>query len=181
MLKSSELAICKTIDIDQSIQDIQLNWLSGDIRVLPSVDELIHVMQYADACFSKRRLLQVNIRGDTLSIVDGRKRRGLVGINIGRTALEIQLPARVFDRILLNSTGGQLRLNRLLATRCQCKITSGSVDLSGRMEELELSAVASVVKAQHLSADKLNLQSSSAKIDILGSFVTCKLTQQAED
>ncbi|MEK3919279.1 MULTISPECIES: DUF4097 family beta strand repeat-containing protein [Paenibacillus] len=170
MLKSSELAICKTIDIDQSIQDIQLNWLSGDIRVLPSVDELIHVMQYADACFSKRRLLQVNIRGDTLSIVDGRKRRGLVGINIGRTALEIQLPARVFDRILLNSTGGQLRLNRLLATRCQCKITSGSVDLSGRMEELELSAVASVVKAQHLSADKLNLQSSSAKIDILGEF-----------
>ncbi|WP_339287261.1 DUF4097 family beta strand repeat-containing protein [Paenibacillus sp. FSL R5-0486] len=170
MLKSSELAICKSIDIDQPIHDIQLNWLSGDIRVLPSVDELIHVMQYADACFSKRRLMQVNIRGDTLSIVDGRKRRGLVGINIARTALEIQLPDRVFDRILLNSTGGQLRLNRLLATRCQCKITSGSVDLSGRMDELELCALASIVKGQHLSADKFNLQSSSAKIDISGEF-----------
>ncbi|WP_405157792.1 DUF4097 family beta strand repeat-containing protein [Paenibacillus sp. FSL H8-0283] len=170
MLKSSELAICKSIDIDQPIHDIQLNWLSGDIRVLPSVDELIHVMQYADVCFSKRRLMQVNIRGDTLSIVDGRKRRGLVGINIARTALEIQLPDRVFDRILLNSTGGQLRLNRLLATRCQCKITSGSVDLSGRMDELELCALASIVKGQHLSADKFNLQSSSAKIDISGEF-----------
>ncbi|MDT9721460.1 DUF4097 family beta strand repeat-containing protein [Paenibacillus sp. ClWae2A] len=170
MLKSSELAICKSLDIDQSIHDIQLNWLSGDIRVLPSVDALIHVMQYADACFSKRRLMQVNIRGDTLSIVDGRKRRGLVGINVGRTALEIHLPARVFNRVLLNSTGGQLLLNRLLATRCQCKITSGSVVLSGRMEELELSAVASVVKVQHLSADKLNLQSISAKIDISGEF-----------
>ncbi|WP_339191490.1 DUF4097 family beta strand repeat-containing protein [Paenibacillus sp. FSL R5-0490] len=170
MLKSSELAICKSIDIDQPIHDIQLNWLSGDIRVLPSVDELIHVMQYADACFSKRRLMQVNIRGDTLSIVDGRKRRGLVGINVARTALEIQLPDRVFDRILLNSTGGQLRLNRLLATRCQCKITSGRVDLSGRMDELELCALASIVKGQHLSADKFNLQSSSAKIDISGEF-----------
>lgn len=170
MLKSSELAICMSIDIEQSIHDIQLNWLSGDIRVLTSVDEQIHVMQYADVYFSKRRLMQVNIRGDTLSIVDGRKRRGLIGLNIGRTALEIHLPTRVFNHILLNSTGGQLRLNRLLATRCQCKITSGRVDLSGRMEELELSAVASVVKVQHISADKLNLQSSSTKIDISGEF-----------
>ncbi|ETT30040.1 DUF4097 family beta strand repeat-containing protein [Paenibacillus sp. FSL K6-1122] len=170
MLKSSELSICMSIDIDQPIHDIQLNWLSGDIRVLPSVDELIHVIQFADAWFSKRRLMQVNIRGDALSIVDGRKRRGLVGINIARTALEIQLPDRIFDRILLNSTGGQLRLNRLLATRCQCKITSGSVDLSGRMDELELCALASIVKGQHLSADKFNLQSSSAKIDISGEF-----------
>lgn len=176
MLKSSELAICKSIDIDQSIHDVKLNWLSGDIRVLPSVDELIHVIQYADAWFSKRRLMQVNIRGDTLSIVDGRKRRGLVGINIGRTTLEIQLPDRVFDRILLNSIGGQLQLNHLLATRCQCKITSGHVDLSGRMEELELCAVASVVKGQHLSADKLNLQSSSAKIDISGEFSHLQIT-----
>ncbi|WP_244660998.1 DUF4097 family beta strand repeat-containing protein [Paenibacillus sp. CFBP 13594] len=170
MLKSSELAICKSIDIDQPIHDIQLNWLSGDIRVLPSVDELIHVMQYVDAWFSKRRLMQVNIRGDSLSIVDGRQRRGHVGINIGRTTLEIHVPARVFNSISLISTGGHLRLNRLLATRCQCKITSGRVDLSGRMEELELCAVASVVKVKHLSADKLNLQSSSAKIDISGEF-----------
>lgn len=170
MLKSSELAICKSIDIDQSIHDIQLNWLSGDIRVLPSVDELIHVIQYADAWFSKRKLMQVNIRGDTLSIVDGRKGGGLIGLNVGRTVLKIQLPTRVFNSILLNSTGGKLRLNRLLATRCQCKITSGHVDLSGRMEELELCAVASVVKVQHLIADKLNLQSSSAKIDISGEF-----------
>ncbi|WP_338588340.1 DUF4097 family beta strand repeat-containing protein [Paenibacillus sp. Y5S-9] len=176
MLKSSEPAICKSIDIDQPIHDIQLNWLSGDIRVLPSVDEQIHVMQYADAWFSKRRLMQVNIRGDTLSIVDGRKRRGLIGINIGRTALEIHLPTRVFNHILLNSTGGQLRLNRLLATRCQCKITSGRVDLSGRMDELELCALASVVKGQHLSADKFNLQSHSAKIDISGEFSHLQIT-----
>lgn len=181
MLKSSELSICMSIDIDQPIHDIQLNWLSGDIRVLPSVDELIHVIQFADAWFSKRRLMQVNIRGDALSIVDGRKRRGLVGINIARTALEIQLPDRIFDRILLNSTGGQLRLNRLLATRCQCKITSGRVDLSGRMDELELCALASIVKGQHLSADKFNLQSSSAKIDISGNSVTCSIQLQAED
>lgn len=176
MLKSSELALCKSINIDQSIHDVQLNWLSGDIRVLPSVDELIHVIQYADTWFSKRRLMQVNIQGGTLSIADGRKRRGLVGINIGRTALEIQLPDRVFDRILLNSTGGQLRLNRLLTTRCQCKITSGSVDLSGRMDELELCALASIVKGQHLSANKFNLQSSSAKIDISGEFRHLQIT-----
>lgn len=94
-MKSSEPAICKSIDIDQPIHDIQLNWLSGDIRVLPSVDEQIHVMQYADAWFSKRRLMQVNIRGDTLSIVDGRKRGGLIGLNVGRTALKIHVPARV--------------------------------------------------------------------------------------
>ncbi|MGN7413817.1 DUF4097 family beta strand repeat-containing protein [Paenibacillus sp. SAF-068] len=170
MLKSSELAICKSIDIDQSIEDIQLNWLSGDIRVLPSVDEQIHVIQYADTWFSKHKLMQVNIREDTLSIMDGRKRGGLIGLNIGRTVLKIHLPVRVFNRILLNSTGGHLRLNRLQATRCQCKITSGRVDLSGRMEELELNAVASVVSVQQLRADKLNLQSSSTKIDISGEF-----------
>jgi hypothetical protein len=170
MMKSSELTLCKSIDIDQSICDIQVNWLSGDIRVLPSVDELIHVMQYADAWFSKRRLMQVNIRGNTLSIADGRKRRALVGINTGRTALEIYLPARVFDTIFLNSTGGQLQLNPFQANRCRCNITSGHVDLAGRMEELELHAVASVVKGQHLSADRLILQSTSAKIDITGEF-----------
>lgn len=170
MLKSSELAICKSIDIDQSIHNIQLNWLSGDIRVLTSVDELIHVIQYADTWFSKRSLMQVNIQGVTLSIADGRKRRGLVGINIGRTALEIYLPARVFDTIFLNSTGGQLQLNRFQANRCRCNITSGCLDLAGRMEELELHAVASVVKGQHLSADRLILQSTSAKIDIRGEF-----------
>lgn len=170
MFKNSELALCKSLDIDQSIHDIQLNWLSGDISILPSVDELIHVTQYADVWFSKRRLMQVDIRGGTLNIVDGRKMRGLIGLNIGRTALKIHLPARVYKRILLNSTVGQLRLNRLLATRCQCKITSGRVELSGKMGELELYAVASTVSGQHLCADKFNLQSTSAKIDISGEF-----------
>lgn len=170
MLKSSELGLCKRIDVDPPIQDIHLDWLSGDIQLLQSDDELIHILQFTDKRYSERKQMQPSINGSTLSIVDGRKKGSFIGFNIGRTALEIHIPSRVFDSILLRSTGGQLRMKGIQASRCQCKITSGIVALSGTMERLEVQATASEVYGNDLKAEQISLHSSSAKIDITGEF-----------
>lgn len=170
MLKSSELSLCKTIDVDQPIDDIDLDWLSGDIHVLLGDDELIHVMQYADKRYSERKLMQPSINNNKLSIVDGRKKAGFIGLNIGRTALELHVPRRVLNSILVKTTGGQLAMNGIQASRCQCKVTSGSLTMSGNMEKLEVYATASDFYANNVKANRFTLHSSSSKIEITGEF-----------
>ncbi|CAI6079080.1 hypothetical protein PAECIP112173_02610 [Paenibacillus sp. JJ-100] len=170
MLKSSELRLCKTLDVDQSIDDIDVDWLSGDIHVRLSEDEFIHVIQYADKRYSERKLMQYRINGNQLSIVDGRKKGGFIGFNIGRTALEIQVPHRIMNSILVKMTGGQLGLKGIRANRCQCKVTSGSLAMSGTMEKLEVYATASDIYADQIKANRFVLHSSSSKIEITGEF-----------
>lgn len=170
MLKHNELGLCKTLDVDQPINDIDLDWLSGGIRVLPSTDEMIHVMQYANKHYSERKLMQTGINGDRLCITDGRKRRGFIGLNIGRTLLELHIPRRVLTSLQVKSTGGQMEIHEILASRCQCKIISGSIAISGKMEELEVYAAASQIVGRHLKADTLMLHSNSSKVKISGEF-----------
>nr|WP_186323243.1 DUF4097 family beta strand repeat-containing protein [Paenibacillus xylanexedens] len=180
-MNNSELSLCKTIDVDQPINDIELDWLSGNIRVLLSEDELIHVMQYADKRYSERKLIQPSINGNKLSIVDGRKKAGFIGFNIGRTALELQIPRRVLNSMIVRTTGGQITMNEIQANRCQCKVTSGSLTMSGSMQKLEVYATASDFYANNVKADRFVLHGSSSKMEITGEFqhVESKTTGRA--
>jgi len=169
-LNSSELSLRKRVDMEEPIQHVRVNWLSGEIRVVPSEDGHMHVFHYADARFSERKLMQWDVSEGTMSITDGRKKGSLFGLNVGRTALEIRVPNKTLASLWISTVGGKLWVDDVHTTRCYCNITSGRADISGVTKELELSATASSVNGQHLKADRLDLKTGSTKIRFSGEF-----------
>lgn len=176
MQMSSGLTIRKQEVIDQPVTHFHVYWLSGDIRIFPSKDESIHVVQLAGTRYPERKLLEVSVQGDRLMISDGRKKGLPIGLNLGRTELEVHVPNRLFDALMVSMTGGNLFIDTIQVLRCQCKITSGNAELSGDIKELELHATGSNITGKDLKVERLKVQSTATKVQMSGQFLQVETT-----
>lgn len=165
-----KLGIHKQQRITESITDVSIDWLTGYVRVLPSDNHEIRIVQLTDGKFSEAKLFQYEVIDGRLSIVDGRKRAFKLGFHVNHTALEVYLPKVQLQSLMLITAGGHLEIRHLHIIFCRCRITSGSVKLSGTIDELELHTVGSPVNGESLICRKLHLRSTSSKINLSGSY-----------
>ncbi|MFF2481855.1 DUF4097 family beta strand repeat-containing protein [Paenibacillus sp. NPDC058071] len=165
-----KLSIQKQQRITETITDVSVDWLTGHVRILPSESNEIRIIQLTNGKLSEAKLFHVEVIGGRLSIVDGRKRAFKLGLHFSNTVLEVYLPKAQLKSLSLISSGGHLEIVNLNADRCKCNTTSGSVQLSGTIEELELHTVGSPVRGESITCHTLYIRAISSKIDLYGSY-----------
>lgn len=170
MFGYSELIARKKVCLNNTMSDIALDWITGDIHIFENENDEIKIVQVTDAKFPEDKLFHHTVKNGKLSITDGRKKKIKIGFNLHKTDLEIYLPKRQFDSISINCTGGNLFIDNLDTLKCKCHLTSGVAKLSGKMEEFVFHAIGSNVAGDSLDIQKLHLQTTSTKIDFSGEF-----------
>ncbi|OPA79219.1 hypothetical protein BVG16_09000 [Paenibacillus selenitireducens] len=162
--------IRKTQHFQDTISNISLAWLTGDIQIIKSDTDEIKIIQYANQGFSENKLFDARVENGTLNILDGRKRKLSFGIHVHRTLLELHLPAQSFQSFSIQGTGSHITIQDIQVTDCNCHITSGVVNCSGTITDLKVRAIGSHILGEQLSVQKVRLQATSSKIDLSGMF-----------
>ena len=170
MFGYSELVVRKELSFEETISDVSLEWITGDIHIFQSDNDEIKIVQITDARFPERNLFHHKVSNGKLFITDGRKKRMKIGIDFHKTDLEIYLPKRQLHSISIDSIGGHLFIDHLDVIKCKCNITSGIAKLSGEMVELTIRAIGCNITGNNLDIQKLHLQTTSSKIELSGEF-----------
>lgn len=155
----SAFVTVKQETIDADVRGLRANWVSGEVRVVPSADDRVHVLQSAGQDLKEKELFSYRMDGDTLVITDNRS-HGWWFFSFGfrqHADLEIQLPARQYDACQIETTSADIIAESLSSRSVSLHSTSGDIRTSGQMESL---------KADSTSGD----------LQVSGSQVTGKLT-----
>lgn len=173
---------------------LNLDWLTGQVMIMPNPHNEIEIIQYADTGFKIEKAFQyelhtpstfacdsqVEIKGEdhvmmipktkhsdpiVITITDGRKSTKL-GVNLKKTCLEIFVPTMLLSNLNIKGVGTQIMLSEMNAEKVQCNVVSGKLQLSGAYEKLQLHATGSNVDAQLCEVKELTVKSTSSKLRV---------------
>lgn len=144
---------------------LNLDWLTGQVAIMPNPNNEIEIVQYADTGFKIEKAFQYEFQASVITITDGRKSSKL-GVNLKKTCLEIYVPPMLLPNINIKGVGTQIKLREMNAEEIQCNVVSGKLQLSGAYGRLELHATASDVQAQLCEVGELIVKSTSSKLRV---------------
>ncbi|MBP1906896.1 hypothetical protein J2Z32_003561 [Paenibacillus turicensis] len=166
MLSNQGQAVIRHIKIPlDSALSLNLDWLTGQVRIMPNSNNEIEIIQYADTGFKIEKAFQYELHASVITITDGRKSSKL-GVNLKKTCLEIFVPAMLLSNINIKGVGTQIKLSEINTKVLQCNVVSGKLQLSGAYEKLQLQATASNVDAQLCEVRELTVKSTSSKLRV---------------
>lgn len=168
MVVNNGLSLRKKVNIEESVSSISLDWFSGEVKILASETDNVHIIQYGNNNFPEKKLAHTHVNSGVLSIVDGRKKGNLLGFNFQQALLEIYLPKKKIQSFTINGTGSHLFIQTLHTATAKIKLTSSRATISGNYDELELSAVGTTIVGEDADIGKLKLLATSSKADIDG-------------
>jgi hypothetical protein len=148
-----------------SALSLNLDWLTGEVMIIPNPNNEIEIIQYADTGFKIEKAFQYELHTSVITITDGRKSSKL-GLNLKKTCLEIFVPSMLLSNINIKGVGTQIKLSEMNAEKFQCNVVSGKLQLSGAYGKLELHATASDVSAQLCEVGELTVKSTSSKLRV---------------
>lgn len=170
MSTATRSGLFKEIVVNDPVTVLNLNWLTGNVALIPGEDENFYARQWADTILGEQKLMSLSVLGNSLTIADGRKKNLPLGFNLGRTRLEVVLPARQLRCMTIVAVGSRLFAEHLNAKHCKCTMTAGGAELSGKVEEFELNATGSNVRGSHLETGRLIYRAVSTKTKLAGQF-----------
>lgn len=179
---------------------LNIDWLTGKVAIMPSPHNYIEIIQLAEHGFSQEKGFQYqvttpNLRGCTIledrtvgcatakendmnytsasvpviTITDGRKSSKL-GINMKKTSLEIYVPRAMISNMNIKCVGTDIELSDMNISTLHCTVVSGKLRLNGVHDELQLHTTGSEVTARLSQVSKMEVKSTSSKLDLTGEF-----------
>jgi len=165
-------SILKKESVEAEISQLSIDWTVGQVRVIQGEGEAIKIIQSGSSRIPERKLFRHRVDAGELSIIDGRKRRPFIGLNLHQTSILVSLPRKKLNELVVICTGGHLIIECMDAGQARCTMTSGRADLSGTYQNLNLRAVGAHIAGKQLTVNRLELESSSSKVSLEGAF--CK-------
>ncbi|MNO33241.1 hypothetical protein D3C76_232490 [compost metagenome] len=154
--------------IEETVSNIKLDWLTGEVRILPSEMDHVQIVQYMNNRFPDKKMAQVVQQSGILHILDGRK-RSLIGFNLNTTTLEVYLPKKKLHSITINGTGSHLYVQALEAQMFKIQLTSSHATVTGgSCDKCEINAVGTNFIGEDVEIQELNLCATSSKVEISG-------------
>ncbi|CAM4335198.1 DUF4097 family beta strand repeat-containing protein [Paenibacillus tarimensis] len=170
LANNGTMPVLKEECIHEAVTDLSLDWLTGDVQIMQGEGDVIKLVQYGGARFPQEKRFQHELRSGGLTIIDGRKRRQIIGFNIHKTTLAVYLPRKRLNSLTVYSTGGSIALQGIDASKCTCKVTSGGLKVSGMVDELNLHGTGAPIKGEDLTVGRLDLHATSSKVELEGKF-----------
>ena len=148
-----EVLSVQTLSVE-NIESIDIKWVSGTFKILPTDGEQIVITQKANRELDKEEMLKIIEEGNRLEISQGRIRGGIFFFGFGGVKIvnELKLPSKHYGKINANFKSGRLLLEDIKTTRFKTNMTSGRVQSSG------------------LIAEHLILETISGSLDLAGEF-----------
>ena len=155
--------VAKNESFSDKINDINVDWISGEVRIKRSDSNKIKLIQKIPSNFSKKKLAKIMVDGDSLSIYDNSAKKFFIGINLPKpTILELYLPNKLYDKITLYTTSADIYSTYIRSNTVEANTVSGAIGLSGNINKINLDTTSG-----HIDIAKLNLK------DIYNKNLTC--------
>jgi len=159
--------------IADGIDSININWVSGEVTVIPHDGDDIKIIEYAQRKLSDNEKLRYTVSGSTLEIRF--RDRGFSG-RMPRKRLEVFVPRELSENMTLlsvNSTSGSIRVEDFETASLNLSSVSGAISISGIVSpRIDLGTTSGAVNAASVRAGRLDAGTVSGAIAITDSLIS---------
>ncbi|HBE9109668.1 DUF4097 family beta strand repeat-containing protein [Clostridioides difficile] len=161
--------VAKNESFSDKINDINVDWISGEVRIKRSDSNKIKLIQKIPSNFSKKKLAKIMVDGDSLSIYDNSAKKFFIGINLPKpTILELYLPNKLYDKITLYTTSADIYSTYIRSNTVEANTVSGAIGLSGNINKINLDTTSGHIDIAKLNSKNATLKSTSGEIQLSG-------------
>ncbi len=155
-----------TYDVNESFSHIRVEGAECDIRIVPSPTDMCRVV-----CTEGDKIFHtVTVRDDTLTVTRTDQRRWYehIGIYWGAMAITLELPARAYGKLELQSASGAITVpDGFTFSQAEIKTASGEIDYAAATDRgLTLKTVSGDLTAGGVTAEYLDARSTSGDVSI---------------
>jgi len=159
--------------IEEALDNITINWRSGNLNIYKAEDSNIRIVQKSNYDLKENQLVQVSTDNNTLTLTEGNYSFGffIFGFGLRSSDVDLYLPEKTYDSITLKLTSGDITAGNINSKNIDCNLTSGRVNISNiNVGNMNFKLTSGDIKSDNLICDKLTAQTTSGKIDISGSM-----------
>lgn len=158
-----------TTRITEEIRSLDIDWTSGGVKLVPSEGDEIVITEKAAEPDREQRLIQT-VRDGVLEIdCKNGKRFFFFGWVQNNTVLEITLPRKQYDRIVLDATSGKYDLSGIKAGELSAKLTSGRILLDGTSSDTaDIRITSGTISGTGIETGSLDVVVTSGTLDLEG-------------
>lgn len=174
--------VAKSESFSDKINDIDVDWISGEVRIKKSDSNKIKLIQKTPSNFSKKKLAKIKVDGNSLSIDDNSSKKFFVGINLPKpTILELYLPNKLYDKIALSTTSADIYSNYIKGNVMEASTVSGVIELSGNINKVNLDTTSGDIDITKLDSKDATFTSTSGGIQLSGKIDSLNLDTTSGD
>jgi hypothetical protein len=155
--------------ITDEITDIQINWISGGVKISQSDDfHNIYVHEYALGDLDRSKWATINVSNNQLIIESlNQTSWNLFFWQSPISYLEVFLPEQLFNSVVLKLTSGNYELDGLEVTNLDLNATSGSLVIKNvETANTRLNITSGNINASGLKADDMDIIMTSGNVTL---------------
>jgi len=156
------------VTLDQSVKSITIDWISGGVKIIPTNDDSIRIVEKAYEPVDKKKWADVTVLGTSLTIESKNKPLFFfMGLMTRSTYLEVYLPITTsLNSLKLVGVSGNYSIDELYSDLTQITLTSGNLTIdnsySGLLSLTMTSGNSTITDSQILST---NITMTSGRLD----------------
>ena len=165
--------------VQEEINNISVNWKSGDLNIYKSEDDNIRIVQKSAYDLKEDQLIQISIDNNTLTLKEGKSSFGffIFGFGTRPSDVDVYLPEKEYDSISLKLTSGDITGNNVDSKNLDCNVTSGTVDISNiNSDNVSFKLTSGDIKNNNIVCNKLTAHTTSGRINMNGSMKNMDLS-----
>lgn len=172
--------VTKTYAVDESFRNIHIEDVECNICLIPSNDDKCRVI-----CIeSDKTSHSVSVQNNTLTIerTDNRKwYEHIVVFYWGEVKMDVYLPETEYEELYVKSTSGEIKIpENLTFAKADVSSTSGDIHiLSNIKKDASIYAVSGNVYIGEITAENINVQSTSGELTLSSMALNGKLTAKS--
>ncbi|MCC0640970.1 MULTISPECIES: DUF4097 family beta strand repeat-containing protein [unclassified Clostridioides] len=172
----------KSESFSNKINNIDVDWISGEVRVLKSDSNKIKLIQKAPSNFSRKKIAKIKVDGNTLSIIDNSAKKFFIGIGLPKsTVLELYLPEKLYNNINVSTTSADIYSTYLKSNMAYIESVSGNIEMYGKIDKMTLETTSSNINIKKLDSKSVTCNSVSGKIQLSGKTDDLKINTTSGD
>lgn len=160
--------ILQDIELDDTIQALDLEWYAGDVIITKSSDNKIHILEKSSTQLDKNKWASVRVSNDTLYIQSQNKNNVIIfSFNSPNNRLELQLPDQVYESFSTYLTSGKLSISNFMLDKLYVSMTSGNAHfVEVNAQEIELEMTSGNVNFNGSIEKELKINMTSGNLDL---------------
>lgn len=158
--------------INDDIDNLRIEWVSGGVTILPSADDSIHIIERSTSKLAQSKWASIKQDNKSLTIVS-RNKTGIFFLfwHTPITHLEVRLPEDLYESMVLEGTSGSYHINDLDFTKLSVELTSGEFDLDrSDIQDFELSMQSGLSDLDNVNTQSATVYSTSGSFRFMGSI-----------
>ncbi len=170
----SEFVELKSETVSGSINEVSLDWISGEVHIQKSKNSETRIVQKGMEGYPEDDLFELKEGSGKIDIDDGRRNKVWFGFSTNRNAeisdLYVYLPEKVYDMVRISCVSSSIDAADLKAAEIDFDTVSGDMALSGSFTNIAVSTVSGRIDARDVDVRKAKFASTSGNILSSGSF-----------